>query len=416
METDICIIGAGPAGLFASIFAAKGGAKAVIVEKNTSAGRKLLITGGGRCNLTHNGSIDDFIKAYGKCGRFLRHSLYEFSADDLINYFAERGLRINIEKDGCVFPVSERASDVAEILIKHAQEVSVDFVYGKKVSSIRKKSDGFVISAESITINAKKIILATGGVSWPCTGSTGDGLVFAKSFGHKIIEPKASLCTLVTNQTWFHQLKGVSLNNVVIKTASGNKKISISGPLVFTDSGIGGPCVLEVSRFITDFLPDEKNPVKLVIDLLPEYEFKKLDENIISICEQQPKKELANVFAEFLPKSLVSKICEESDISAQIQAGQLTKKHRLELVRIVKELPVSISATGPIGEATVTRGGVCLSEINSKTMESKLCEGLYFAGEVMDADGPCGGHNLQIAFSTGHLAGQTAAACISKAV
>ncbi|MFA5553320.1 MAG: NAD(P)/FAD-dependent oxidoreductase [Phycisphaerae bacterium] len=409
METDVCIIGAGPAGLFASIFAAKSGAKTVIVEKNTSAGRKLLITGGGRCNLTHHCSVDDFVKAYGKCGRFLRHSLYEFSADGLINYFAERGLRMKIEKDGCVFPVSERAADVAKVLIDHTKELSIRFLYDKKVAGIKKISEGFEIAAGTHKIEAKKVIIATGGLSWPLTGSTGDGFVFAKYLGHKIVEPKASLCTLVTAQTRLHQLKGVSLNNIVIKTSAGNKKVSIAGPLVFTDSGIGGPCVLEISRFITDFLPNEKSPVKITIDLLPEYEFKKLDEKIISICAHQPKKELANVLAEFLPKALVSNICSELNIPSQLQAGQLTKKHRLELIRIIKELPLYISATGPIGEATVTRGGVCLSEINSKTMESKLCPGLYFCGEVINADGPCGGYNLQIAFSTGHLAGRAAA-------
>jgi len=409
MKTDVCIIGAGPAGLFASIFSAQAGAKTIVVERNSTACRKLLRTGRSRCNLTHTGSVEDFVRLYGPFGRFLRHSLYEFSADDLRQYFAQQGLQTKIEKDGCVFPVTDRAGDVAGVLVDHARKLSVRFLYGREVQSIERNQDGFVVLADKEKISSQRVIIATGGVTWPFTGSTGDGYKFAKAFGHTVVGPKASLAPLVTAQTWPGQLSGVGIPDVVIKAKVGNRKVCTSGPILFTGNGIGGPAVLELSRLVTDFLPDYTNPIKVTIDMLPEYKLEQLDKEIISLCSQHPKKDLAGVLARFLPKSLILNLCKQVNLPTTITAGKLLKSQRMQLVRMFKGLPLSIVATCPIAEATVTRGGICINEINPKTTESSLCPGLFYAGEVINVDGPCGGFNLQIAFSTGHLAGKMAA-------
>jgi predicted Rossmann fold flavoprotein len=425
MKTDVSIIGAGPAGLCAAIFAAQAGAKTIVLERNTTACRKLLRTGGGRCNLTHTGSVEDFVRAYGPFGRFLKHSLYEFSADDLRRYFAQRGLPTKAEKEGCIFPDTDRASDVARVLLDHAQMLSVRFLYGKTARSIEKKQDGFVALADTEKVFAKAVIIATGGVTWPATGSTGDGYQFAGSFGHTIVDPRASLAPLVTAQTWLARnrkashrkvsltgltgLAGVAVPHVVIKAKVANRRLSASGPLMFTDSGIGGPAALDFSRLITDFLPDYANPIKATIDMMPQYQIDRLDKEIVSLCSQHPKKTAAAVLAKLLPRSLASSLLSQIDTSETILAGQFPKSRRMQVVKMLKELPLSIVATCPIAQATVTRGGVCTDEIDPKTMESRLCPGLFFAGEIINADGPCGGYNLQIAFSTGHLAGKTAA-------
>lgn len=414
MKTDICIIGAGPAGLMAAIAAAQGGVNTVLIERNTSAGRKLRHTGGGRCNLTHTGTVQDFIHAYGRFGRFLRHSLYEFSADDLREYFTGRNMPTKVLPDGCVFPVSEQSGDVAEALLDHVRELSIRILYDKPVQNICKDTNTFTIHTPSETVDSKAVIIATGGVSWPATGSTGDGYEFAKTFGHTIIEPRAALTTLVAAETWIGQLAGVGLDQVTLKTKIDKHQISEHGPLIFTDKGIGGPAVLNLSNHITDFLPDNEHPVSITIDLLPDLDMEQLNTEIIRLCAEHPKKEVAGAFFGLLPKSLIQSLCEQVNPSKILMASSLSKADRTVLVKMVKQLPLSIIAAGPLTEATVTRGGISTTEVNSKTMESKLCPGLYFAGEVLDADGPCGGYNLQIAFSTGRLAGASAAANIQK--
>jgi predicted Rossmann fold flavoprotein len=409
MKTDVAVIGAGPAGLTASICSAKAGVKTAVIEANTSAGRKLLRTGRTRCNLTHIGSVEDFVRAYGSFGRFLRHSLYNFSSDDLRRYFAEHNLETKVEEDGCVFPSTDRATDVVGVLVDDARRLSVRFLYGKRIQSIEKNENGFVLLAGSEKVTASAVIVTTGGVTWPHTGSAGDGYKFARAFGHTIVEPKACLTRLITTESWPGQLAGVGIANVVITAKIDNRKLSASGPMLFTHDGIGGPAVFNISRFVTDFLPSAAQPIKITIDMLPAYEVQELDREIISLCAKNPQKELAGVLAGFIPHSLASYIAHELNPSATILAGQLQKRQRRQLVDALKKLPLSVEATGPIAEATVTRGGVSADEINPKTMESKLCSGLFFAGEVINVDGPCGGFNLQIAFSTGCLAGKMAA-------
>ena len=235
MKTEVCIIGAGPAGLMASIASARLGAKTTIIDSNTVAARKLLKTGRGRCNLTHTGSINEFLKAYNPFDKFLRHSLHEFSADDLVHFLSENGLQTKVEKDGCVFPITDRATDVARVIVDNARRLAVHFIYGKRVNSIKKDSGKFIIEFNDQRLIAKSVIIATGGVSWPFTGSDGDGFVFAKSFGHRIAEPKACLVRLITAETWPGKLEGVAVKNVVITAKIDNKRHCITGPIIFTE-------------------------------------------------------------------------------------------------------------------------------------------------------------------------------------
>jgi len=409
MKTQVCIIGAGPAGLTAAISAAKAGAETALIEANSSAGRKLLRTGRTRCNLTHTGSVDDFIKAYGPFGRFLRHSLHDLSPDDLRRYFARHKLEMKVEKDGCIFPVTDRASDVLRILVEDARDLSVRFLYGWPVQSIAKDQTGFMLLSNARKITANAVIIATGGVTWPHTGSTGDGYRFAQAFGHTIIEPKPCLVPLVTVEAWPAQLAGVGVPDVVITTQVCGRKLRSAGAMMFTHDGIGGPAVFDLSRLIADFLPASADPINICVDLMPQYQTQQLDSSIISLCSNSPRKELAGALAELLPRALLLKLCAQINAPAALVASQLQKAQRRHLVAMLKKLPLSIKAAHPIAEATVTRGGVSTDEIDPTTMESRLCPGLFFAGEVMDVDGPSGGYNLQIAFSTGTLAGKTAA-------
>ncbi len=409
IETEISIIGAGPAGLTAAIFAAQGGAHTTIIEGNTTAGRKLMLTGAGRCNLTHSARAAELVRTFGPVqGRFLSYCLYEFSPQDVIKFFASGGLETRTEQDGCVFPASNRAGDVRDALINRAKKVGVNFLYDKRAIKITKQADMFIIHIPKEPVRAEKVIIATGGLSWPRTGCTGDGYRFARSFGHDIIQTKASLVPLVSLENWPGQLAGTSIENVRISARINNKKIITAGAVIFTDDGIGGPGVLDISRELTDYLPAERVPVEITLDLAPLLEQTELDKEITELLNANPKKQIVNILAGFLPKRIGIFLCRRAGCGDGLAAGQLKKDARKRLIAAIKALPVSIVRTRDIAEATVTRGGVSLQEIEPKTMESKICPGLFFAGEVIDVDGPCGGYNLQICFSTGALAASAA--------
>jgi hypothetical protein len=427
MESQICIIGAGPAGLTAAIFAAQAGAKTVVIEKNTTAGRKLLLTGGGRCNLTHSGTIEDFIRAYGKQGRFLRHSLYEFSPDATREFFSQIGIETKIDEEGCVFPISERAGDVREALIGRCRETGVPLWHGhlgraltgwkpvpQGVERIEKVNGHFQIYFAEELLTAEKVIIATGGVSYPTTGSTGDGYKLAKLLGHTIIEPRPALVPLVVAEKWCADLAGTSLDNVTISAMVDKKRVSVRGPVIFTHDGIGGPAVLDLSRLLADYLPASaslgeagpaQKPIEVAIDLVPAMNELKLEEYLMGRLSQYSKKFIANVLFDLVPKKLAVLICNLAGIT-ETTASHLEKEQRRKIIQLLKKLPLSITATRPIEEATITRGGVSTAEIDPKTMQSKICPGLFFAGEVIDVDGPCGGYNLQVCWSTAALAGK----------
>jgi predicted Rossmann fold flavoprotein len=408
MEVQDCIIGAGLAGLMSAIFAAQAGAKVVVIEKNTTAGRKLLLTGGGRCNLTHSGAADDFVRVYGRRGRFLRHCLYEFSPDATLEFFSRLGVPTRVDEFGCVFPISERAGDVRDALLGRCEKLGVRFIFDRRVEKIEKLKGQFQVYFADGVLAAEKVIIATGGASYPQTGSTGDGYTLAKSLGHTIVAPRPTLVPLVTVEQWPGKLAGTSLGDVKIFAMVECKKIVETGPMLFTQDGIGGPAVLDLSRHLADFLPAER-PIEIVIDVVPAMSESGLDEYLIGQSSRHPKKTVANVLAGLTPKRLAALACTQTGIADNMNAGQLKKKQRSRVRQLLKKLAVSVRQTRPIEEATVTRGGVAISEIDPETMQSKLCPGLYFAGEVIDVDGPCGGYNLQIAWSTAALAGKSAA-------
>jgi len=409
MKTEICIIGAGPAGLTAAIFAAQAGAHTTVIEANTTPGRKLLLTGAGRCNLTHKTDPAELVRTLGPPqGRFLSYCLYKFSPQDVLDFFASLGLKIRTEQDGCVFPASDRASDVRDALIKRAKKLGVNFLYGSRAGNITKQADTFIVHIPKEPIQTEKVIIATGGLSWPRTGCTGDGYRFARSFGHHITQTRASLVPLITLEDWPAQLAGTPVEDVRISARINNKKITTAGALIFTDDGIGGPAVLDISRHLTDYLPAEKAPIEITLDLAPHLEQSGLDKEITALISANTKKKTVNILAEFLPRRLAIFLCEQGGCDGSLPAGRLKRDVRKKLAAAIKAMPLSILRTRPIAEATVTRGGVSLKEIEPKTMESKLCPGLFFAGEVLDVDGPCGGYNLQICFSTATLAASAA--------
>lgn len=409
METQICIIGAGPAGLTAAVFGAGQGASVCVVERNPTAGRKLLKTGRGRCNLTHTGSIEEFVRAYGTCGRFLKPALYAFSPQQVREFFHSRNVPTQEEKDGCVFPVSNRASDVCQCLLGTARQLGVRFAFGQHAEHIAADSDSFEVCCEKETVRCRAVILAAGGASWPATGSTGDGYHLAAEFGHSIIAPKPALCPLVTEEKWPGSLQGVGVPQVRIRASAEGRRWESEGPLMFTADGIGGPAVFEMSRHLTDILSHEEKPVPLHIDWIPEMDLQTLENRLLAEFAAHPKKEPAGILGTFLPRQLAHQIQTLLAGREKIQGSQMSRQQRKDLLNLLKSCPLTIIRTAPLEQATITRGGITRSEIDPSTMESRLRSNLYFAGEMIDADGPCGGYNLQIAWSTGALAGLSAA-------
>lgn len=410
MKTDVCIVGAGPAGLMAAICAARQGAAVTVVEASRTAGRKLLATGGGRCNLTHDADVDELVRAFGPAGRFLRHSFHEMPPDAVRAFFHNRGLPTMVESNGCVFPAQGRAVDVLRILLHEAEHSGVRLLYENPVAGIISLETGFTVIAGRHNISARSVLIATGGLSWPQTGSTGDGYRLARNLGHSIITPKAALVPLVVRESWPAALTGVALSDVRI-TGEGNlRKLASRGAIVFTQDGIGGPAAQDASRLLADDLADGAHEIAIHIDLIPATDAPELDRQLQDRFAASSRKSVSNVLAEFVPRRLAAMLCTLAGCEADLQANQLRRDLRKTILKSLKGLPLNVTGTRPIAEATVTRGGVRRQEIDPVTMASKVCPGLYFAGEVIDADGPCGGYNLQMCFSTGALAGRSAVA------
>jgi len=414
----LCIIGAGPAGLMAALHAGRNHAQATILEANPTAGRKLLITGGGRCNFTHAGSPDQIARAFEgppaakgavRQERFLRHCLHEFSPDDAREFFRSRGLPETVEPDGCVFPAGNQAAEVRDVLVAEAVRLGAHIQYQAKAIDVAATEGGFAIQTQSRRIAASRLILATGGLSYPQTGSTGDGYRFAQQLGHAVIPPKAALVPLVVQEAWVRDLAGVALADVKIRTALDKRAVVVSGNMLFTQRGIGGPAAQDLSRYLTDALFETRRSIPIEIDVLAGLDELQADRHLQNQFQTQAKKTVPNVLSEFLPRQLALTLCLLAGCGRQTQAGQLPGEQRRQLVRTIKRLPLTVTGVESIAKATVTRGGVSLAQIDPRTMESKVRPGLFFAGEVIDLDGPCGGYNLQMCWSTGALAGRSAA-------
>lgn len=410
----VVIIGGGPAGMIAGIKAAKEGNKVYIYEKNKMLGKKLLITGKGRCNITSSIDMDEFIKNVPGNGRFLYSAFQSFTNQDIINLLKENGVKVKEERGNRIFPVSDSAQDVLNALIKELKKNNVQIREDSAVEKIVVK-DGIVkgiVLKNKQEIDADKVILATGGKSYPGTGSTGDGYKMVEKLGHTITKVQGSLVPLEADLDICKELQGLSLRNVgiLIKDIQNNKKIYEDfGEMLFTHFGVSGPTILSGSAHILRYKNiDEllrEGKVKLYIDLKPALTEEVLNSRLLRDFEENKNKAFKNSLDNLLPKKMIDMVIELSNINENKKVNEITKEERLNLIRLLKNFEVTIDGFRPIEEAIVTAGGINIKEINPKTMESKLVSGLFFAGEVIDVDAYTGGFNLQIAYSTGYVAG-----------
>ena len=405
-EKTVAVIGGGAAGMIAAGTAARNGAKIYLIDKNQNLGKKLRITGKGRCNITNNADIGDFFSQIPTNHKFLYSALYSFTNDDIIKLLEKQGVKTKVERGGRVFPESDSAHEVAEALKRYALAKNVTWIKDR-VTKI-KEEDGKVVSVilGKREIKCDSVIVATGGKSYPLTGSNGDGYKLAEAMGHTVIPPKPSLIPIVTNEKWVSELSGLSLKNVELLAFNkkGKKVYSDFGEMLFTHFGISGPIVLSASAHLKNY---EKEEYKLKIDLKPALSSEQLDARIIRDFDKYKRKQLQNGLSELLPKSLIPVVIALSEIDPEREISFITKEERLRLLDIIKGIPLTIAGFRPIDEAIITSGGIKVSEINPSTMESKIVSGLFFAGEVIDVDAYTGGYNLQIAWSTGYLAGMS---------
>ena len=414
---NVVVIGGGPAGMMAAIAAAQNRHKVTLIEKMNILGKKLLITGKGRCNITSSLYMSDFIKNIPGNGRFLYSAFQNYTNQDIINFLKEQGLEVKEERGNRIFPVTDKSKDVLECFESKLKELGVQIKLNTTVKEIIVE-DNYIkgVRTDFEKIYADKVILATGGKSYPLTGSTGDGYIFASKLGHNIEPIKPSLVPLeIYNKEEAIQMQGLSLRNVKIKIVEKQEKQDKEiyedfGEMLFTHFGISGPTILSGSAHLVRYSNLEEllktRKVKLYIDLKPALTEEQLDDRILRDFKEVKNKQFKNSLDNLLPQKIIKFIIEKSGISEDKKVNEITKEERKRLVQLLKKLEFSIKGFRPIEEAIITSGGINTKEINPKTMESKLIKGLYFAGEIIDVDAYTGGFNLQIAYSTGYTAGQ----------
>lgn len=402
----VIVIGAGAAGLIAAGTAAKHTEQVILIEKNDIIGKKLLITGKGRCNITNAADIEDMIQMYPVNGKFLYSALYSFTNDDIVSLIESFGVKTKVERGGRVFPVSDKSKDVVYALKKYALKSNVKLIHSAVREILAENGEICGVKTDNGIINGDRVIVCTGGASYHNTGSTGDGYKFAKQTGHCVTELKPSLVPIVTEEKWVTECMGLSLKNVAVSAydEKGRRVYEDFGEMLFTHFGISGPIVLSMSAHLKN-----TKKYKIKIDLKPALTYEQLDARLLRDFEKFSKKHLINSLDELLPKALIPIVIKLSGIEAHKQVCGITKEERRHLGECLKGLTLTFESFRPIDEAIVTSGGVSVKELNPSTMESKKVKGLYFAGEVIDVDGYTGGYNLQAAFSTGYLAGRSAA-------
>lgn len=411
---EVVVIGGGPAGMLAAGRAAELGAKVALVDKNLNPGKKLLMSGGGRCNLTQIGCDDkEFVRRLGPEGKFLFSALAAFGPREVIEFFEKRGLKTKTEKSGRVFPVTDKAQDALDVLLKYLKENKVRMMFGAEVLKLNKvdnKIESLEVKEASMkrTIYADNFILCTGGQSYPATGSTGDGYRWAKSLGHNVVTPSPALVPVKIKDVWIKDLQGVSLENVQLNIFQNNKKKSLGmGSLLFTHFGLSGPLALNASRQISEAI--KQGAVILAVDFYPEISALDLDKKLQYDFQKNSNKDFKNYLAEILSPKLALTLTSLSKIEAKKKLNFITKEDRISLAKLLKNLPMTAEGLMGYNQAMVTSGGVDLREADSKTMRSRIVSNLFFAGEVLNLDGPTGGYNLQICWSTGYAAGTHAA-------
>jgi predicted flavoprotein YhiN len=438
---DFAVIGAGPAGMMAALHAAECGAKVTLLEKNRVPGIKLLMTGKERCNITSSESdVKKFISVFGKNGKFLMNALHRFGVRETIDFFHENNLSTKVERGGRIFPVSDKAEDVQQLFLKLLKKNSVILQTNCNIKKIVCKSNIIEkIITDSAEIKAHNYLISTGGLSYPKTGSTGDGYRWAREMGHKIIEPMPALTPVIGilksncfsksqmklqpqdlllqarsqdrlaySKKCIKELEGLSLKNVKVSVnQNGIKYDERFGEALFTSNGMSGPIILDLSKSIGALLA--KGQVDLFIDFKPALDLDKLDKRILRDLDKHGKKAVKNLLLGLLPKKLVPVILHLTEIDPEKRASSVSKEERKTLRLYLKQFPLTVNSLHGFSKAIITAGGVCLKEIDPKTMRSKIVENLYFAGEIIDLDGPTGGYNLQVCWSTGFIAGNSAA-------
>lgn len=401
----VIVIGAGPAGMMAAITAAKDGNEVILLESNEKVGKKLFITGKGRCNVTNSKDISEFFDFIPGNPHFLYSALYSYTNEDTINFFESQGIRLKSERGGRVFPSSDKSSDIIKGLLRELNNNKVDIRLNSKVTDIIYKNpliDGVKVN-DNYILTADNYIIATGGISYPLTGSTGDGLKFSKKVGHKITKLKGSLVPIELNNSWIREIVGLTLRNIGISLYEIDKKKPLykdQGEVLFTSYGISGPLALKASRYINDDLK-----YYIYLDLKPALTLEELDLRVQKDFKKYINKEFKNSLDDLFPKKLIPIIISLSNINENKKVNEITKEERKSLVSLIKGIKLTIRKLRPIEEAIVTSGGVDTLEIDPSTMKSKLINNLSFAGEVIDIDAYTGGYNVQIALSTGYLAG-----------
>ena len=402
MKEKIAIIGGGPAGILAAGIAGSHNKNITLFEKNERLGKKMFITGKGRCNITNASPIEVFFENIVSNKHFLYSSLYSFTNEDIMDLLSGLGLSMKVERGNRVFPSSNKSSDVVKTLTKFLNNNNVDIRLNSKISNIRKLSDKFIISVNNEDMTFNKLVLATGGKSYPATGSTGDGYIFAKELGHTITNLNPSLVPMEIYGDWHKDLRGLSLRNVELSARNNNKLIHKEfGEMIFTHYGISGPIVLSMSTY----MHKNKNNISLALDLKPALDMEKLDSRLIRDFDSYINKQVKNALFDLLPKKLIPWVIKQSKIDPEKPVNQVSINDRNALINSIKTFELQFKSFRPIEEAIITSGGVSTDEINPSTMESKIVPNLYFAGEIIDVDALTGGYNLQIAYSTGYLAG-----------
>ncbi len=401
---DVIVIGAGAAGLMAAIHAAERGRRTLVLEKNRKPGVKILMSGGTRCNITQATDNRGIVAAYGPPGKFLHSALAALSVQDTIDLFEAEGVATKVEETGKIFPVSNKAVDVLDALLRRLARSGAVLALDEPVADLWIDGEAFVVATFLRALNASKVILTTGGQSYPGAGTTGDGYRFAAQFGHRIVPPRPALVPLTTNLPWVAELRGITLTDVSVRVLEQEKILaSRRGALLFAHFGLSGPVILDVSRAVSGHA--QPQTLVLEIDLLPALQEQALSEWLRTESLASGKKQLAVVLAQQVPRRLCETLLEQAGLAKDRKAAALTKDERQRLVRAIKQLPIPLTGTLGFKKAEVTAGGVALDEVDSRTMQSKLAPNLYLAGEVLDLDGPIGGFNFQAAWSTGWLAG-----------
>ena len=406
--SDIIVIGGGAAGCMAAVTAAARGARVTLLERNPKLGRKLYITGKGRCNVTNDCPAGEVLQNVPHNGRFLTSAVTRFPPEAVKAFFEGQGVRLKTERGNRVFPQSDKAADIIAALLRALRRARVDIVQDRALSLCQGEDGALEVTGEKERYAAGAVIVATGGASYPLTGSTGDGYALAAALGHTVIPPRPSLVPLEAEQDFCAQMQGLSLRNVAIQVRNGKKKTVYSGQgeLLFTHFGLSGPLILSASAHMRDF---EADHYYVNLDLKPALDEEKLDKRLLRDFEENANRDFHNVVEGLVPRLMAPVLVELAGVAPEQKVHSVTRAQRRRLLELLKCLRVDIRGPRPLEEAIITAGGVKVSEVNPTTLDSKLAPGVYFAGEVLDVDAYTGGFNLQIAWSTGHAAGQAAA-------